>query len=57
MTNGLLDVARVDVDAAGDDEVLLAVDDADVALVVDDHDVAAGEEAVVGGARGGGLVV
>ena len=53
----VLDLAGVDVDPAGDDQVLLAVDDVHVALVVADDDVAAGEEAVVGRAGGGGLRV
>ena len=42
----LLDLARVDVVAAADDHVLLAVDDVEVAVVVDAPDVAGAEPAV-----------
>ena len=43
----VLDVARVDVEPAADDEVLLAVDDAEVPVAVDRADVAGGEPPVV----------
>ena len=42
----LLDLARVDVVAAADDHVLLAVDDVEVAVLVLAADVAGGEPAV-----------
>ena len=50
-----LDLLRVDVEAAGDDEVLAAADDRDVAVVADQPEVAGDEEAV-GAELGRGLL-
>ena len=49
----LLDLARIDVVAAADDQVLLAVDDEEVAVLVDPCHVARDEPAVVGDRLGG----
>ena len=46
-----LDLLRIDVEAAGDDEVLGAPDDVDVAARVDLAEIAGDEEAVGGGTR------
>src|SRR3954463_13959614 len=46
LVDDLLDLARVDVEAAADDDVLLAVDDVVVAIVVDARDVAGAKPAV-----------
>ena len=46
LVEDLLDLARVDVVAAADDELLLAVDDEEVAVLVDAADVAGAEPAV-----------
>ena len=51
----LLDLARVDVVAAADDQVLLAVDDEEVAVLVHLGHVAGAEPAVVGDRLLGGL--
>jgi hypothetical protein len=47
LVEDLLDLARVDVVAAADDHLLLAVDDEEVAVVVDLAHVAGAEPAVV----------
>src|SRR5205085_12012199 len=48
----LLHLPRMDVQAAGDDLVVLAVDEVDVALVVHPRQIAGGEGAVAEGLRG-----
>src|SRR5690606_13656958 len=53
----VLHLGRVDVLAAGDVHVLLAVHDPHVALLVPDRDVAGPEPAVLGERRRGGRVV
>src|SRR5690606_12719291 len=53
----LLDGARIDVEAGGDDEVLYAVDEKDVAVLVDVADVAGAQPAVHEGVGGRLLVV
>src|SRR5690606_36382375 len=47
-----LDLLRIDVEAAGDDEVLGAADDMNVAALIDRRDVAGDEEAVLAEFRG-----
>jgi hypothetical protein len=46
LVQDLLDLPRVDVVAAADDQVLLAVDDGEVAVLVDPADVAGAEPPV-----------
>jgi hypothetical protein len=53
LVKDLLDFARVDVAAAADDQVLLAVDDRVVAVGVDGGEVAGAEPAVGDRFRGG----
>src|SRR5690606_1633093 len=50
-----LHLLRIDVEAAGDDQVLAAADDVDVAVGVD-HAQVAGDEVAVGAELGGGLL-
>ena len=58
LVEGILDFRRTHVFAAGDDHILLAVDDMDRTGLVPDRQVAGVEEAVVDGGLGGfGLVV
>src|SRR5205823_3184794 len=48
----LLDLLRVDVEAAGDDQILLPTRDGEVALLVDDAEVAGVQPAVAKGLGG-----
>src|SRR5215472_2531430 len=57
LVENLLDLARVDVDAAGDDQVAHPVHDVDVVVLVQHGDIAGADEAVLAGGLAGRLRV